>query len=180
MENVWRDGAFADYAKVPLENCIALDEAKLCQELGYSVPDLVYTETIIVCPATGGYGGAGIQVAIALGARVVAMGRNEKELARLKEHVRDGTPNASIDTAKITGNIRVDTAALQSFGTIDAVLDFSPPAAANSTHLRSALASLRRNERCSAMVLLSSQSLIGNLSAITSQSRASSCTKEMI
>jgi NADPH:quinone reductase-like Zn-dependent oxidoreductase len=87
MENVWRDGAFADYAKVPLENCIALDEAKLCQELGYSVPDLVYTETIIVCPATGGYGGAGIQVAIALGARVVAMGRNEKELARLKEHV---------------------------------------------------------------------------------------------
>jgi hypothetical protein len=33
------------------------------------------------------------------------MGRNEKELARLKEHVRDGTPNASIDTAKITGNV---------------------------------------------------------------------------
>ncbi len=59
--------------------------------------------------------------------------------------------NASIDIAKITGDVRADTAALQSLGTIDDVLDFSPPAAANSTHLRSALASLRRNGRCSAI-----------------------------
>jgi threonine dehydrogenase-like Zn-dependent dehydrogenase len=29
MRDVWRDGTFAEYAKVPLENCIPLNEARL-------------------------------------------------------------------------------------------------------------------------------------------------------
>jgi D-arabinose 1-dehydrogenase-like Zn-dependent alcohol dehydrogenase len=96
-------------------------------------------ETIVVCPTTGGFGGAGVQVAISMGARVVAMGRNEKELARLKDHVLKGSPNASIETVKMT-----DAAALQAFGTIDAVLDFTPPHASKSSHVRSAAWALRR------------------------------------
>ena len=169
MRDVWRDGTFAEFAKVPLENCIPLDEVRLCRDLGYSLQDLTYIgfllvpygglrdiklepgETVVVCPATGGFGGAGVQVAIAMGARVIALGRNENELARLKEHVKKGIPGASVETLKITGDEHTDTAALQAFGTIDAVLDLSPPEAGNSTHLKSAIMALRRGGRCSLM-----------------------------
>jgi threonine dehydrogenase-like Zn-dependent dehydrogenase len=48
MEDVWRDGTFAEYAKVPLENCIPLDEARLCKELGYSTNDLMYLYLLLV------------------------------------------------------------------------------------------------------------------------------------
>jgi D-arabinose 1-dehydrogenase-like Zn-dependent alcohol dehydrogenase len=78
-------------------------------------------DTVVVCPATGGYGGAGVQVALAMGASVIAMGRNEKEFARLQEHVRKGTPGANIVTVKVTGDESTDTEALQSLGTVDAV-----------------------------------------------------------
>ncbi|KAG9784629.1 hypothetical protein KCU88_g2767, partial [Aureobasidium melanogenum] len=166
---VWRDGAFAQYMKVPLENCIPLDETRLCRELGYNFRELMYLtylmvpfgglrdihlepgETIVVCPATGGFGGAGVQVAIAMGARVIAMGRNEKELARLKEHVKKTSPTASIETVKMTGDRETDVAALKAFGTIDAVIDLTPPFACKSTHLKSAISCLRRGGRCSMM-----------------------------
>jgi threonine dehydrogenase-like Zn-dependent dehydrogenase len=169
MRDVWRDGAFAEYVKFPLENCIPLNETVLCKELGYSTDDLIYLghltvpfgglrdirlepgETVVVCPATGGYGGAGVQMAIAMGARVIAMGRNERELARLKEHIHNGTPKASIQTVKITGDEAADLASLKSFGVIDAVLDFTPPQASKSTHLRAATSALRRNGRASLM-----------------------------
>lgn len=169
IRDAWRDGTFAEFAKVPLENCIPLDEARLCEELGYSIRDLMYLsyllvpfgglrdiklepgETIIMCPATGGFGGAGVQVVVAMGAKVIALGRNEKELARLQEHITKGTPWASVEMVKITGDETADATALQTFGTIDAVLNFSPPAAAKSTHLKSAIAALRRGGRCSVM-----------------------------
>lgn len=169
MRDVWRDGTFAEYAKVPLENCIPLDDTKLCGTLGYSIQELMYIchmmvpfgglrdikvepgETVLVCPATGGYGGAGVQVAIAMGARVIAMGRNEKELARLKEHVLQGTPNANIETVKMTQDEATDAAALQALGPLDAVLDFTPPQASASSHLRSATHALRRGGRMSMM-----------------------------
>jgi NADPH:quinone reductase-like Zn-dependent oxidoreductase len=88
IRDVWRDGTFAEFAKFPLEKCIPLDEARLCSSLGYLIPDLMYMhyllvpfgglrdiklepgEIIVVCPATGCYGGAGVQVAITMGARV--------------------------------------------------------------------------------------------------------------
>ncbi|KAI9709103.1 MAG: hypothetical protein M1820_003549 [Bogoriella megaspora] len=85
-------------------------------------------EAIVVSPATGAFGGAAVQVAIAMGARVIAMGRNEEKLAGLK-----------------------NMAALQACGIVDAVIDFTPPAAAKSTHLKSAIKSLRRRGRCSLM-----------------------------
>ena len=169
MREVWRDGTWAQYVKAPLENCIPLDETRLCQSLGYTLQDLMYMcyllvpygglrdiklepgETIIICPATGGFGGAGVMVAVAMGARVIALGRNEQELARLKEHVKRGSPAASIETVKITGHEGDDAAALQAFGTVDAVLDFSPPAAMKSTHVRSAMMALRRGGRMSLM-----------------------------
>ncbi|KAI1372024.1 putative quinone oxidoreductase [Hypoxylon crocopeplum] len=169
IKDVWRDGCFAEYAKVPLENCFALDEAQLCGSLGYSIPDLTYIchllvpygglrdirlepgETVVVCPATGNYGGAGVQVAITMGARVIAMGRNEKELARLKEHVLKNSPNAGIETVKMTGDEMADAATLKAFGAVDAVLDFTPPHASQSPHVKSAIWGLRRGGRVSLM-----------------------------
>ncbi|KAF7561646.1 hypothetical protein G7046_g2495 [Stylonectria norvegica] len=169
MKHVWRDGVFTELARWPLESCVPLDERRLCQGLGYSIHDLTYIsyllvafgglrdirlepgETVVVCPATGGFGGAGVLVAIAMGARVIAMGRNEEELRRLKTHVLDGTSGASIETVTITANEDEDTAVLRSFGTIDAVLDLSPAAASKSRHLNSAIRALRRKGRVSLM-----------------------------
>jgi hypothetical protein len=42
MREVWRDGTIAEFVKAPLENCIPLDETRLCQGLGYSVQDLMH------------------------------------------------------------------------------------------------------------------------------------------
>ncbi|KAF2811583.1 GroES-like protein [Mytilinidion resinicola] len=184
FRDVWRDGVWAEYARMPLENCVPLDEERLCAGLGYEIKDLMYMchllvpygglrdirvepgETVVVAPATGGYGGAGVQVAVALGARVIAMGRDEGKLAALREHVKMGTPGASIETVRISGDEKTDTAALQAFGTIDAVLDFTPPAASKSTHLKSAVAALRRGGRVSMMgfvdVPASSWKLVGD------------------
>lgn len=169
MREVWRDGTLAEFAKVPLENCIPLNETRLCQGLGYSVQDLMYLcyllvpygglrdiklepgETVVVCPATGGFGSAGVMVAVAMGAKVIALGRNEIKLAKLKEHVRRGTPGVDIETVKLTGDERADSAAVAGFGEIDAVLDLSPHGAAKSTHLKSVVNAMRPNGRCSLM-----------------------------
>ncbi|KAL7919996.1 hypothetical protein ACQKWADRAFT_183124 [Trichoderma austrokoningii] len=169
MRDVWRDGLFAEYAKFPLESCVPLNETRLCQELGYTVQELTYLgyllvafgglrdiklepgETIAICPATGGFGGAGVEVAIAMGARVIAMGRNEQELERLKKHILCGTLGANIETVAITGDEDKDSAALLKFGALDAVLDFSPAAAGKSAHLNSAIKALRRKGRVSLM-----------------------------
>ncbi|KAI3319878.1 GroES-like protein [Xylariaceae sp. AK1471] len=166
---IWHDGTFAEFAKVPMENCVPLNEARLYEDLGYSARELICLshllvpfgglrsidlkagETVVVCPSTGGFSGAGVQVALAIGARVIAMGRNETELARLKAFVIKGTPWVNIETVKITGDQAADTASLKAFGTIDAVLDLSPPAAVQSTHLPSAIAALRRGGRVSVM-----------------------------
>ncbi|KAJ5117907.1 HotDog domain-containing protein [Penicillium atrosanguineum] len=169
MKDVWRNGTFAEYTKFPLENCILLNEPKLCQGLGYDILDLIYIsyllvsygglrdikvepgETVLVCPATGGFGGAGVQVAIAMGANTIAMGRDEQELARLKTNVTEGTPGANIETVKMTGDEEKDLNALLAFGTIDAVLDLSPPTASKSPHLNSAIRAIRRKGRVSLM-----------------------------
>lgn len=94
MDGPWRNGMFAEYTRAPLENCYALNEAVLMGSplsggLGYSVGDLalltrhtvVYGgfrgidlkagETVIVAPATGVYSGAAVEVASAMGARVL-------------------------------------------------------------------------------------------------------------
>jgi hypothetical protein len=73
MHGQWRDATFAEYAKIPLENCIPLSRSLLAKPedggLGYAVEDLAQIpslrdidvkvgETVIVSPATGAFGGA--------------------------------------------------------------------------------------------------------------------------
>ncbi|MCJ1330134.1 hypothetical protein MMC10_006816 [Thelotrema lepadinum] len=170
MEHEWRDSSLAEYARVPMENCIPLDEKRLLGlpedgGLGYTIEDLAYLqtpliaygglididvkpgETVIVAPATGGFGGSAVQVALAMGAgTVIAMGRNEAALERVR-----GVDPTRVKTVKMTGNLETELEALKAFGPIDAFFDISPPMAQNSTHFKACIASLRRNGRASLM-----------------------------
>ncbi|KAM3086998.1 hypothetical protein ACMFMF_000929 [Clarireedia jacksonii] len=167
MEGEWRHGTFAEYAKFPLENVFVLDERLLCGELGYTIDDLCYLvpfgglsdinllpgETVIVAPATGRFGGSAVTVALAMGASVVACGRNEQTLASLRE-----TFDASgrLRTVVLTGDQDNDTQAMvlaagNGGKGADAYIDFSPNAAAKSTHIASAMAALRAFGKASFM-----------------------------
>jgi threonine dehydrogenase-like Zn-dependent dehydrogenase len=168
MRGEWKDATYAEYAKLPLENVYPLDEKRLLGKkegggLGLELEDLCDLsrlavpmgglsdigvkpgETVIVAPATGPFGGAAVMVAVALGARVIAMGRNLVALERIKEM------NERVGTVQITGDMAADLAALQKFGKIDAYFDISPPEAQDSTHLKSAILALRHGGRVSLM-----------------------------
>lgn len=163
MHGEWRDSTYAEYAKVPLEACDVLDERRLCGELGYRFADLAHMslmmvphgglrdvklspgETVIVSPATGHFGGAAVMVALAMGARVIAMGRNQEKLAKIKMR------SERIETVAITGDVENDMQALKSFGTVDVFFDISPPTAGKSTHFKSGILALRHGGRISLM-----------------------------
>lgn len=177
MHNEWRDGTLAEYSKVPLENCFALDEARLCgalssSGLGYSAAQLSYIstllvpygglrdialqagETVIVAPATGSFGAAAVHVALSMGARVIAMGRNVAKLDKLKTmHSSNPTFKGRVEVVPITGDIEQEATALRQAagGPIDAYFDISPPEATHSTHIKSAINTLRHSGRVSLM-----------------------------
>ncbi|KAK2807959.1 hypothetical protein FQN50_005201 [Emmonsiellopsis sp. PD_5] len=159
----WRDGTLAEYVRAPLENCAVLDEKVLCGSLGYELTDLVGLEggfvaygglrsvglsageTVIVAPATGAFSGAAVDVAVAMGANVVACGRNEVALARLVEvHGAD-----RVRTVVLKGDVEVDHKAMvDAYGReADVFFDISPPQAEKSTHVRSGFMSLRQYGR---------------------------------
>lgn len=96
MGGEWRNSTYAQYAKVPLENCFPLDEARLFNSpanggLGYTFDQMAWIgmpvvgygglrrielqagETVIISPATGGFGGSATMAALAMGARVIAV-----------------------------------------------------------------------------------------------------------
>ncbi|KAK4127411.1 hypothetical protein N657DRAFT_566061 [Parathielavia appendiculata] len=154
-------GVWADVAQVPLENCVPLDEAVLCDQKGYSFGDLEYIErlavanagiraahlrpgqTVVVCPATGHFSGAVAELAAQLGCRVIALTRSAAKLEPLtRRHPR-------ILPVELTGDVARDAAAIRALcprhtGAADALIDISPRAAsANPTHLHAGLASLR-------------------------------------
>lgn len=168
MHGEWRDATFAEYAKIPLENCNPLDEKRLLGKpdnggLGYKVEDLAFIstllvpygglsdidvkvgETVVVAPATGAFGGAAVLVALAMGARIIALGRNLDALTRISAR------SERVEAVAITGDVQTDAKALRQFGAVDAFFDISPPAAAQSTHIKSGILSLRHSGRVSLM-----------------------------
>ncbi|KAM0354960.1 hypothetical protein ACHAPU_000801 [Fusarium lateritium] len=169
MDGEWRNGTYAEYAKVPLENCFPLDEVKLLGSpkeggLGYSTTDLLYLftlsipfgglrdidiksgEKIIISPAAGTFGGAAVLAALAMGAQVIAVGRNKQTLEGLKALSPD-----RIRVVLNTGDVQADIEELTKFGLADAFLDISPGKAATSTHFKSCISSLQRGGRVSLM-----------------------------
>ncbi|KAI0017672.1 NAD(P)-binding protein [Xylariomycetidae sp. FL0641] len=154
---VWRDGAAQTHAVVPLENVVPLDEAALLGTHGYEVADLARLpalavaygatqaarlkagETVVVGPATGQLSGSAVEVAAALGARVVALGRNAQVLRRLKATL------PRVETVTVSGDVEADARAIQAFGPVDVFLDFSPSSATEEpSHIRSAMQAVRR------------------------------------
>ncbi|KAK5991689.1 L-threonine 3-dehydrogenase-like protein [Cladobotryum mycophilum] len=165
MSGEWRNGTWAELVKVPAENVHILDEHILTTKLGYKIEDLGYLstlavaygglsdvelrpgETVIVAPATGSFGSAAVFVALAMGAgKVIAMGRNENKL----EQVLAGAGDRVV-TVPMSGNVQVDTAALQNHGTADVYFDISPPAADTTSYMKASILALRPHGRVSLM-----------------------------
>lgn len=174
MRDVWRDGCYAEYAAVPLESCFVMDEARLLGKvedggLGYEKVDLTQLfnmcvpyggmrdvnvrvgETVIVAPATGGFGGAAVKVALGMGAgKVVIMGRDEKKLQAIVEN-----GGGRVVSVRMTGNLEEELKGLKAAcgqrGEADVFFDISPPQASKSTHLKAGICSLRHGGRVSFM-----------------------------
>jgi NADPH:quinone reductase-like Zn-dependent oxidoreductase len=144
-------GYWRDVGSVPLENCIALDEKRLIDELGYTFADLTYFnrlsvaygsigaaklvpgETLVVAPATGVYSGAVAEVAAQLGVRVIALTRAASKLKPLTSRHSNITP------VELTGDQEADVAAIRAllpFGRLgaDVFIDVSPGAATQNPH----------------------------------------------
>ena len=174
MRDVWRDWTYSEYTAVPLENCFVMDEermlgVKASGGLGYKMEDLMAMldmlvpygglrdigvqtgDTVIVAPATGGFGGAAVKVALSMGAgKVVVMGRNEVALKRIVDESA-----GKVVSVKITGNHDEELQGLKTAcgkkGEADVFFDISPPAAWESTHLKAAICALRHSGRVSLM-----------------------------
>ncbi|KAI0107120.1 GroES-like protein [Nemania sp. FL0031] len=165
----WRDGCWQTHVTIPLENAVPLDEEALLGKHGYAIEELTMIlrlavsygatsgvdikagETVIVGPATGQFGGSAVEVASALGARVIALGRNKEVLAKLKANI------PRVETVVITGDVEKDAQAIQAFGLADAFIDFSPHSLhSEPSHIKSALFSLRKRGRVALMGGLSS------------------------
>ncbi|KAI2470397.1 alcohol dehydrogenase GroES domain-containing protein [Annulohypoxylon bovei var. microspora] len=161
----WRNGCWATFMNSPLESVHALDEKTLVEKLGYKleelgslsqlvVPyggladiDLKPGETVLIAPATGSFSSAAVHVALAMGARVIAMGRNETALAELKTLAEPGR----VETVKISGDVEEDVNALSKFGPLDVYFDISPRPASTSSHIKAGILALRAGGRMSLM-----------------------------
>ncbi|ETI27821.1 hypothetical protein G647_00270 [Cladophialophora carrionii CBS 160.54] len=150
MTDGWRDGTYAEYVRWPLENCHVLDEDRLFNTLGYQMDDLMYLsrmmvpygglgplcidlkpgETVVVYPATGGFGSAAAHLCLELGAgKVICMGRNVEALEGLKR-AATVEKRARIEAVPLSGTWQEDLKALKSLGgNIDVFFDISPPTA---------------------------------------------------
>ena len=171
MTDGYRDWTYAEYCLALLENLSLLDEQRLLGGVdqvgpGYKLEELNFIttllvpygglkdielqpgQTVIIAPATGSFGGAAVLVALAMGARVIAMGRNTALLANLKKKV----PLLDrVETVPATGDVAADCEALKKFGEIDAYLDIGPPQGYASTHIKSCIGALRHGARISLM-----------------------------
>jgi threonine dehydrogenase-like Zn-dependent dehydrogenase len=171
MAEAWRDGAYAEYVKWPLENCFVLNEDVLFKKLGYRMGDLMQImklmvpyggmgpncidlkpgETIVVAPASGGFGSAAAHLAVELGAgRVIIMGRNMKTLEEVRMGVVPEKRNR-VETLPFTGRFEDDLKALKGVGgDIDVFFDISPPEAQKG-HIKAAVVALKFGGRVCVM-----------------------------
>ncbi|KAK4223045.1 chaperonin 10-like protein [Podospora fimiseda] len=166
--------AWAEYVRAPLEVVEPLDEKKLhspVQEggLGYSMEALLQLTTqlvpmggfrginlqpgerIIIAPSTGEFGGASVQVAVAMGAQVIAVGRNIETLKDLQATF----PPGRVQVVAVTGDEKADMEALKQWGPIDAYLDIVPSIASGKNHIRACFMALRQYARVSLMGFIS-------------------------
>ena len=157
LHRFYHDGAFAEQMRTPTENVTPIDPiepadaGRWCGLASLLVPygglvaiDLRVGETVVVNGATGGFGSAGVAVALAMGAgKVVATGRN---VASLDDLVRRFGPR--VRPAPMTGVEDEDRRiiAKTAGGPIDCMLDLLPPEATGA-QVRAAVLSVRPRGR---------------------------------
>ena len=151
LHRFYHHGSFAEQMLVPTENVTpigdidAADAGKWCALSSLLVPyggllagDLRAGETLVVNGATGGFGSAGVTVALAMGAgKVVATGRNGRALNEL---VRRFGPR--VRPAPMTGVEADDRRRIVELadGPIDCMLDLLPREATGAQVRAAALA----------------------------------------
>ena len=157
LHRLYRNGAYAERMLVPTENVTRIgdidaeDAGRWCGLSRLLVPyggllagDLKAGETLLVSGATGGFGGAGVAVALAMGAgRVVATGRNARTLDELADRL-----GPRVKPARMTGDEAADRAAIAGAagGPIDMVLDLLPREA-SPAQVRANLTAVRHGGR---------------------------------
>jgi alcohol dehydrogenase len=143
LHRLYHHGSYAEQMLLPTENVTGIGDidpaqaGRWCALSRLLVPyggllagDLKAGETLVISGATGGFGGAGVAVALAMGsARVVATGRNE---GALDELVRRFGPR--VRPVRMTGVEAHDRQQIIEAvdGRIDVVLDFLPREASAS------------------------------------------------
>jgi alcohol dehydrogenase len=143
LHRLYHHGAYAEQMMVPTENVTRIgdidpaDAGRWCGLGRLLVPyggllagDLKAGETLVVSGATGGFGGAGVAVALAMGAAtVVATGRNASTLDDLARRF-----GARVRPVQMTGVEADDRQNIieAAGGRIDMVLDFLPREASAS------------------------------------------------
>ena len=153
MQGPWRQGSWSEKLMVPTQNTVVLDERRLIQGLGYTIPQLCRINeflvpfggllaanfrpglTIIVAPGTGHFGGCAVRVALAAGARqVIAARRNSDVLHKLEQ----SDSNGRVTGITLSVDVEEDAMALKSASPngkgADVYLDFFPFNASNATH----------------------------------------------
>jgi alcohol dehydrogenase len=153
LQKYFHDGSWAERLRLPTENAIAIgaldasDAPRWCAlgmllvpYGGFLASDLKAGETVLVNGATGGFGSAGVAVALAMGAAsVIATGRNGQVLDDLARRFGSRIRCVQMSGREEDDRQRILTAAL---GPIDVVLDLLPPAAAPS-QVRAAVLAVR-------------------------------------
>ena len=156
IQQIWRDGTWAEKVAVPSDNVTKLPEIEGMNGVGLSRVykfavcygglsrgHLVGGETVVVLGATGNFGSPAVPLAIAMGAsRVVALGRNESVLASLSHISPRVTP------VKLSGDPHADALAIRQVvpGGVDFGLDLIGQAN-DSSGIQAVIGGLRRGGR---------------------------------
>ncbi|MBV8682517.1 MAG: zinc-binding dehydrogenase [Caulobacteraceae bacterium] len=151
LHRLYHHGSFAEQMLVPTENVTPIGDIDaadagrwtavgrlLVPYGGLLAGDLRAGETLVVNGATGGFGGAGVAAALAMGVRaVVATGRNVRALEDLARRF-----GPRVRPVQMTGVEADDRRAIveAAGGPIDMVLDFLPREATASQVLAAVLA----------------------------------------
>jgi alcohol dehydrogenase len=151
LHRFYHHGSFAEQMLVPTENVTPIGDIDaadagrwtalgrlLVPYGGLLAGDLRAGETVVVNGATGGFGGAGVAVALAMGAgAVVAAGRNRQALDDLVRRFGPRVRPVQMTGVESDDRRRIGEAA---GGPIDVVLDFLPREASASQVLAAVLA----------------------------------------
>lgn len=157
LHRFYHHGSFAEQMLLPTENVTpigdidAADAGKwtalgrlLVPYGGLLAGNLQAGETLVVSGATGGFGGAGVAVALGMGAAtVVATGRNRRALDDLGQRF-----GSRVKPVQMTGDEEHDRrqVGLAAGGPIDMVLDFLPREA-SAAQVRAAILAVRHGGR---------------------------------